>query len=385
MKKGQANKEEEEINEDEEEEDSQSDDIEFQRKRFNYPNLIFDNSFYEKTMINKSQFGHKKYIYYTENSRKTESVRNIVRDLPQFNPKLTDGLQPKKMKKRRKYFKNIFYFLIGAIAFISAAIQSYHTPHQNLKKIESGVDTISENVRNLQKLLSTSQYTEYLLIPQLIQIGELLNDSSLVNIVASEIHNQNIAPLLYRTIGSEAGGCESLISQKIIEYSLFFLHDLTAFTNGFIISKDAVTKVFSNCNDIVDIDNALFSLLVAYVHKGKNLTLLNGIAKPIVKTILRDGNFGPWNLGPMKFFAYWTTISNLIPEDKENICRFVDFSSKNQDGWKSEFNAMICLLSKNIQCPSFENIDLYNLYKRDECREIFTQFNKTSSQNFGQL
>lgn len=384
MSKNQKIEEEEDIDETEEE-DSQNDDIDFQRKRFNYPEKIFDYNLYEKKMINKSQFGHKKYSYYINDSRKTESVRNIVRDLPQYNAKLTDGLQSKKIKKRSKHIGNIVKNAFFLIAFISAAIQSYHKPQPNLMKIKSGVDTISESVNSLRNLLSTSQYTEYLLIPQLLQVGELLNDSSLLNIASSEIRRQDIAPLLYKTIGSESSSCESLISQKIIEYSLFFLHDLTAFSNNFNVNKDSLAKVFSNCNDIVDIDNALFSLLIAYVHKSKNLTILNGIAKPIVKTILRDGNFGPWNLGPMKFFAYWTTFANIIPEDKENICKFVDFSVKNKDGWKSEFNAMICLLSKNIECSSFEDADLYNLYKRDECRNIFDQFNKTGSQNYGQL
>lgn len=383
MSKSQV-EEEEDIDETEEE-DTQNIDDDFQRKRFKYSEKIFDYDFYEKRMVNNSQFGHKKYTYYTEDSRKTESVRSIVRNLQQLNPKLTDGLQSKKMKKRSKRIGNIVKNAFFLIAFISAAIQSYHKPQPNLIKIKSGVDTISESVNNLRKLLSTSQYTEYLLIPQLLQVGELLNDSSLLRIAASEIRKQDIAPLLYRTLGSESSGCESLMSQKIIEYSLYFLHDLTAFSNDFHVNRDALAKVFSNCNDIVDIDNALFSLLIAYVHKTKNLTILNGIAKPIVKTILRDGNFGPWNLGPMRFFAYWTTYAALIPEDKENICKFVDFSVKNKDGWKSEFNAMICLLSKNIQCSSFEDVDLYNLYKRDECRNIFLQFNKTGSQSYGQL
>lgn len=371
MNKENIIKEEEDINE--EDKDSQSDDINLQRKRFNYSNMIFDTDFYEKNMINKGQYGHKKYSYYTENSRKAESVRNIVLDHPKYNPKLTEDFKSVKIENTGGKFFTFSKIIIFIFFVIFAAIQFYHKPQSHLMKIRSGVDAISEKVGELRKASSISDYAFGILISQMFQIGGLLNDSSLRNIVASEIRKQGIAPLLYQTIKSHSTSCESGESQIIIQVSLKFLHDLTAFSNGFKADIESLTKVYSNCIDIIEIDDLVFSVLNAYIHKAKNLTLLNGITKPIVKAILRDGNFGPWDLGPMKFFAYWSANGRIPPEDKENICKFVEFSVNNRNSWNRQFTSMLCLLSQNVECKSFENVNLNDLYRRDECKSIFQQ------------
>lgn len=361
----------------EEEDISESEDNTYQRKRFKYPDKRFGHEYFDPPYINKKQFGHKKYIYYTEHRSQTESVRSIVKDLPKFNKKLTDSTQSRKSRKIKGAFYKVISYLFGALALVSAIITKVHRPPVTIKNIISSSELISGHVDTMAKFLSTSQKSS-LLHFEVDYIGQCLNDSTLMPLTIRILKQKKVPELLYKFISSESTTCESYYSRHFIKLCLYLLHDITAFGHGIQVNRNTVLKVLSNCADSQDVIEPLYSVMISHINNNKTTTVFNGIAKNIYQEMIRE-SFGPWDYPPAKFYAFWSTYVPLTNDDQNNICKFVDFAILNHGDWSNQFKSMMGLLSKNVKCNGFDQINMQHIYSLQQCQDLLMRFSKQSS------
>ena len=363
--------------------DSNTDDIDpgmrFVRNRFSYQNMEFGHDYYEMSdfvAVNRQKFGHKKYAHLTQNSGKFGSVREQLRDRPKLHPNLSDRKKP--ANGCLSWFKTIAYALFTIISIGTFLIQKLY-PEGNLKKITSPEELVHDKVSSLASLLGRSDNVLLVLLHSIHDVGQLLNESSLMELTLAEIEKEGVVPKMWKLIGRESSECESPAKQQLLALAIYLLHDIAAVGGDRAIHRNYALKMFRNCIDVEELNHGIFGVFMMATQTPQGLGSLRGIAKPVTTALKRE-DFGPWDLPAMKFFAMWSQMTHLGKEDEEGICEFLDFAVKHRDSWKKEFNAMVCLVSQNLKCPAFEALDLESLYRRDECREIFAQFPKGGSE-----
>lgn len=365
----------EQLTEEEEEETKDEEDLDYSRSRFHYSEFKFSpHSIYDKFNVNTQQYGHKKYWRYTQSHEKRPSVREISRSVPAMYRKLDDtDFSPRR--KGKKSLLLFIGFIIGGLSFVGMLIKNFRAPQTNLNKIYSARDIVARKVNDLAQALNKPEFAETLIIGNLKTIGSLLNESETLQLTLEEIQNKNIANLIWKAMSGKASSCEAPKNQIILVMALYFLHDLTLAGGNSMINKGVAGKILENCNEVEDVTTALFMLLMSLIKNEDGLKSLNGIA-PILSKSLVKNDFGPWDTLPSKFYALWTTSTNVSEVDRNGICKFVGFAGKNIDNWNYDINAMICLLSKTVECKEWDSIDLSHIYKKDECINILRQFNK---------
>ncbi|KAH0793184.1 hypothetical protein GPJ56_002893 [Histomonas meleagridis] len=364
---------EEEEEEEEEIEKEKTDDDTPPRNRFHYTEKVFVNEqIYPKFPVNYQQYGHKKYRAFAKVANKNETLRTLVRKSFSYHNKLDEIDINKKRSSKGNIFKIVAYIVV-TLSTIGTLISHFRAPQTNLSKIVSASDIVNEKVSSLSQMLSKAEFTTTLLYQQIQQVGTLLNESSTISLTLESLETNGVIPKLWKVMSSKSGQCESPTEQYFIALSLLFLHDLSTVGGSSRIDTKIMGKIFDNCGDVEDVTKPLFALLTTVIRKSEGLASLNGFAPILTKSLLKE-DFGPWDTPPCKFFALWSAVTDLSQNDKKAICQFADFAVKNREKWSREFNSFICLLSKNVPCSAWETFDIENLYKRDECIEIFSYF-----------
>ena len=369
--------------EDEEEDDEDRQEETEKRYRFKYPHTNFGHEFSKKLSTNKNQFGHKKYNFYLEHSQREMSINNIAKNQIRFHKNLMDKKKPESKAKRniKRYIIRGFTIITSLLFLMTNLLPQFVKPQNTYRKIESATDIVYSSINDLSVLLSKSYYDYMTLINSIMQVGMLLNESSVAGITMEEIKNKGIVPLLYKTISNEAGYCEDPLKREVMKNSFYFLHDLYGAGDDNVINRGVIYKVYSNCGEIIDMNHCLFSFLIRVAQREAGLKQLDGVTKNIVKHAKKK-EFGPWTLPVARFIAYLSEVGHLDDDDKGAICDFVEQASQNQDKWSKDFNSMICLISKNVKCETaYQNINLNRLYKLDECIEIFEEFSNTKEES----
>lgn len=359
------------------EEEEDQDDAEYRdhSERFNYQRFkLNDYQLLSKNKINDKQFGYRKYSFYIERNKREKGVRGMVRELDQYTPNLTSSgaFDSKGMAKTKSF---IFSFLGKALAIASVIglfINQYHKPQAKFNKISSASEQVYEAVHNLAELLKKSSYTETLLISAIKSVGQLLNESSLVDLALAEIKQQKIVPSIWKFIGIEGSTCEKQLSQYELIFSFSFLHDISTAGGDHYINTRVMRKIVDHCDEFEEVAKAYYSLLMTATSYQDGLNTMKGLADPIVRPLLYQ-DYGPWFQSPISFFAIWSHNGNLTIEDRKGICKFVDYTSKFADSWTKPFKSMFCLLSKHIHCDCMDKLEMEAYYQLDECKNIFSQ------------
>ena len=356
--------------------DDSDDEPKFIRNRFAYQDKKFDHNYYESLSVDRRKFGHKKYTEFTQNTGKMPSLREQLGQHPKWHHNLQD--RSKSRGSCGLWLKRIAYFSMTVIGLISFFIQKLH-PASKLKKIKTPDEIVHEKVSHLGVYLGRSDNVLPILFAALQDVGQILNESSLAERTLAEIQEQDIVPKIWKMIGSESSECESPVKQQLLMLALGLLHDISMAGGECAVHRNYAAKLFRHCTDVEDLNSLVCMLMIMATQTQHGLMSLNGIAKQMTSVLKRD-NFGPWDLPPAKFFAVWSQMAQLGKQDEEAVCEFVDYAVKYQESWKKDFNAMMCLLSRNLKCNAFEKVDMEKLYKRDECREIFAHFSEQTKE-----
>ncbi|OHS99960.1 hypothetical protein TRFO_33471 [Tritrichomonas foetus] len=358
----------EEIKEEEEEEDNNEPKDEgerYDRKRFNYPDMYFDNiSYYDKVVINHSQYGHKKYSYYTEHGHKEASVRTIVRNLPRFNRKLDDPA-PLKQKGKKKIFSKFLSISFFIITCVIGYIHQYHTPETVLLKIQSSTEMAQDRVGSLHTYLANPHLSKILIIDTAIKVGQLLNEPSLVNLTFEEMRNNNIIPLIYKTIKSESSTNEEYYSQRTIQYLFSLLHDISISGSQLEYINPTYTKMlirsFPRLFESHVIYQPFFSFFIVLANTPEGRDQIKGTIKPMVNSITNvDFELISQYLA-MRFLAYYSIMgSPFEQEDEMSICKYVDYISKYSDHFDDRVRRTLDEIIFRVDCAKYKNRKIAN-------------------------
>lgn len=345
------------------------------RSRFRYAEHAFSaHSPYARFPVNSQQFGHKKYLRHTLSRGRAPSVRSVSRSLPAMYPRL-DEADSAPARRGRRTMLLVIGAIVGALSFGGVIAKSARAPQTNLNPIYSARDIVAKRVDDLAQALRKPDYALSLVVGGLRTVGSLLNESETLQLTLEALESRDVPRLLWRALGGQAGSCEAPQNQLVLAMGLYFLHDLSLAGGSAPVDRSVAGRILSRCGEVDEVSRALFALLMAQLRSDAGRESLKGAAPALTRSLIRS-EFGPWDTLPCKFFALWAASANVTEEDRSAICSFAGFAGRNSESWSADMNAMICLLSKSIECSEWDTIDLARVYRKDECISILRQFNK---------
>jgi hypothetical protein len=349
-------------------------DHKYERKRFRYQDKQFGHTIFPKAGIDRRQFGHKKYSFYTAKSNSTKSARDQVRDMPSLQ-RFGESSNASR-GSRRSSFRSNFMFLAGIVGAIGMFINRYHTPVSNLRRIMNPHDLVAERVQSLASVLKKGDLVRPLFLRDFGEVGELLNTTEYANLTLDALRHERVLPGVWKFIDSQAESCESPGNELLVRFAFSFLHDVAESGGDVDVSVRTIGKVLSRCFEIGDITKPLWSLLILTARTAVGRASLAGIARPVATAIMRE-EFGPWTFSPMPFFAVWANWGTLGDADEKSICQFLEFAASHGEKWKREQYAMMCIMGDGIQCPCMDNDQYKALYQKGDCKTVLRQFNES--------
>jgi hypothetical protein len=340
------------------------------RNRFRYQEKTFGHRFFEKIAVNNRQFGHKKYCLYTEFTPKPPLIRDMIRAKPKWNVAL-DEIGGYTRTKPTRHILTTYTWIIVVLVLAGLHLSRFRSPDSNLRPIQEAHNIIKDSVVSLSQLFG-SHYTASLLVSQLTRVGHLLTESAHVNVTVSEIYKHKIPKKLWSLLDQQATECVWPSTAIEIRVVLQFFHELAFVSPSSQINQKTIAKLVDNCHAQDDVQSIVFKYLIISIGNATGEVALRGIAKPLVSILARQG-IGPWQVPALKFFALWSQLSVLDEKDRSEILRLVTVLWKDRESWSREYNAMFCLIDRNLK-SGFPEAEAEKVRGKDECKEIFEQF-----------
>jgi hypothetical protein len=332
------------------------------RNRFRYTAKTFGHS-PAPFRLHRSQFGHKQLTRYFNDPH--ASTRAIVRTLSRNHENLLD---PPKHPPR----KWLLYLVFGLAA--ATAVMSFFKPAQSdLTKIMSATEIIDDRISTLANLLRRPDISRPLLASSFEKVGSLLNQSDAAELTLKAMSDAGIVPLIWSFLKSEASLCRATSSQYLIILAVALLQD-TALAGGELsVNGPIAGKLFQRCYEYESVIGELFQLLAVALQIPRAAPGLHGIPKLIVATLEKE-EFGPWVIPPMGFFAMWARERKLLDADMKAVCRFLEYALANEQRWKRQHYALLCMLAEGVKCPCMETEEFQRIHRNADCQDVMRQF-----------
>jgi hypothetical protein len=234
---------------------------------------------------------------------------------------------------------------------------------------------IDDRISTFANLLRHPDLGKPLLASAFREVGSLLNQTGAVELTLAAARDAGIVPLIWEFLRTEASSCDSPLSEYLVVYALALLQDMAAAGGEVTVNGGIAGKVFQKCYESEDVIGALFQFLTAATQSPQTAAGLHGVARPIVATLEKE-EFGPWVLPPMSFFAIWAHGRRLLDADMKAVCRFVEYAIANEQRWKRQHYALLCLLAEGVKCPCTETELFKRIHANADCQNVMEQFER---------